>query len=156
MGRFLYYLIILYFFVFIGTLFALYVEDLDTLEHVRVSFGGAIFYLWMGIPYNIFSVIIVLFIFYFNEVKRNKSNSSFLTSYLIGIAFLIVYASISSTIRSERTRRDISFWDSLNFSNDTIFDHFKLFLLGTFLFTLLMIPIHNYCRRKYTFINEAK
>ncbi len=155
MKRFLYYLIILYAFLFTGTCFLMLSEKMHFLEHLKVSLGFAMWGFLFGIPYNFFSVVVVVFAYCFNEIKKYESLISFLIAYVVGLLFIIIYAFTSSTTR-DTPERDITFWNSLSFSNDSIDDPFKLFLIGTFVFVLLMIPIHTYFRKKYKFLNKAR
>jgi len=111
----------------------------------RGILGTSFYHLTFFAPFSLFAYFYSILLFYFNELKKMKSIFSSLYAFFISLFSVCCLGLFISII----TKNEISY--GLPISSYVI-----NFACSTFIFTLLMIPIHSYCRKRFNFLHEAK
>ena len=97
----------------------------------------AIWNLLFSFPYNLFIIILILCIYYFNEKLGRRAAYSYLISFVFATSSLVIGALFLGIISG----KGISFSLSIHKSTWYVW---PLFILGALFYCLAMIPIHDW------------
>lgn len=120
-------------------------KDYDLLGFFRHIIGSTFYLLFVFLPFSFLFFSFILSFFILNEKRKYKTTLATIYSLLIGTMVII----ISGILISFFNRETLSYGLPLN-------DYVYRFFISSLLYCFFLIPIHNYFRKKFDFLNEAE